>query len=78
MKATVRTLVIGGWKQNRKIKNFSDMGVDFHILNPYVATINHGDQPMTHAQALKTLVRFGTKVPLGTRWTLVIIYCNAR
>ena len=32
---------------------------------------------MTNAQALKTLVRFGTKVPRGTLWTLIVIYCNA-
>ena len=36
-----------------------------------------GANPMTHAQALKALVRFGTKVSRGTLWTMVIIYCNA-
>jgi hypothetical protein len=30
---------------------------------------------MTHSIALKALVRHGTRVPKGTLWSLVLIYC---
>lgn len=30
---------------------------------------------MTEATALKALVRHGTKLCLGSRWALILIYC---
>jgi hypothetical protein len=30
---------------------------------------------MSHATALNALVRHGTRVPKGTLWSLVLIYC---